>query len=98
LEGHIVENLMQILEADSEQCYFWATHTGVEIDLLVADGGNLRGFEIKRTSSPRITPSIRFAIDDLQLSRVDIVHAGNESFPLSDRVNAISASRLLVDI
>ncbi len=93
-EGHIVENLINALGVESDQCFFWATHNGAEVDLVIMDGGELRGFEIKRTSSPRITPSIRSAIENLQLSRVDVIHAGNDCFPLSDRVNAISASRL----
>ena len=97
-EGFMIENIIDALGVESSQCYFWATHTGAEIDLVVAEGGRLRGFEIKRTSSPRISPSIRFAIEDLKLDRVDIIHAGAESFPLANRVNAICASRLLEHI
>ncbi|MCY4610567.1 MAG: ATP-binding protein [Gammaproteobacteria bacterium] len=97
-EGFIIENLIQILGAEERQCYFWATHTGAEIDLVVQQRGRLRGFEIKRTAAPKFTRSMRSALDDLQLSRIDVIHAGEESFPLARRVQAVSADRMLEEI
>jgi len=61
-------------------------------------GRHRYGFEIKRTTAPRVTPSIRSALDDLQLTRVDVIHAGAESFPLTKKVRAIAAQRLLTDL
>ena len=61
--------------------------------------GRLRlGFEIKRTSSPKLTPSIRSALSDLRLERLDVIHAGEETFPLADRVRAVALCRLLSDL
>ena len=98
-EGFIIENLIRILGADARQCYFWATHTGAEIDLLVQTGGaKLRGFEVKRTTAPRITRSMRTAMEDLQLDGLDVIHAGEETFPLAKRIRAVAAARLLEDI
>jgi predicted AAA+ superfamily ATPase len=97
-EGFIVEMLLQRLGARREQCYFWATHTGAELDLLVMDGRRRIGFEVKRTTAPRITPSMRSALADLHLTRLDVVHAGSESFPMAKRVRAVSAHRLLDDV
>lgn len=94
-EGYIVENLIQVLDVEERDCFFWGTHTGAEIDMIVNSGGRLRGFEIKRTASPRITGSIRSALEDLKLDRVDIIYPGCENFALSERVNAISASTIL---
>jgi hypothetical protein len=97
-EGFIVEALIQRLGARSDQCYFWATHTGAELDLLVVDGPRRLGFEIKRTTAPGLTPSIRHALSDLRLTRLDVLHAGAETFPLAPSVRAVAAHRLLEDV
>jgi hypothetical protein len=97
-EGFLMESLIRQLGADAERCYFWATHTGAELDLLVVRGGIRLGFEIKRTTAPRITPSMRSALGDLELTRLDVIHAGSETFPLAPRVRAVAAERLLADL
>jgi hypothetical protein len=48
-----------------EECYFWATHTGAELDLLLGRGRQRRGFEFKRTASPRLTGALTAADDTL---------------------------------
>ena len=93
-EGFVLENLIRVFGGKDVQFYFWAAHTGAKVDLIARSGGQLRGFEIRRTSAPRITRSVRFALEDLSLTRMDIVHAGPASFPLDRRIRAISAERL----
>ena len=68
------------------------------LDLLVVRGRRRYGFEIKRTTAPRITPSMRSALESLQLNRLDVIHAGSETFPLARGMRAIAAQRLLVDL
>jgi len=97
-EGFMLEAVIQRLEARPDQCYFWATHTGAELDLLVVDGSRRYGFEIKRTTAPALTPSIRSAVADLSLFRLDVIHAGRETFPLAGSVRAVAATRLLDDV
>ena len=97
-EGFVLEAVLQRLDAKPAQCYFWATHTGAELDLLVVHGRHLYGFEIKRTTAPRITPSMRSALGDLQLTHLDVVHAGSETFPLGQKIRALAAERLLDDL
>ena len=69
-----------------------------EMDLIVHVGGRLRGFEVKRTSAPRVTRSMRTALEDLPLDRVDVIHAGSETFPLGQRIRAVAASRVPDDV
>jgi predicted AAA+ superfamily ATPase len=97
-EGFMLEAIINRLGVSPEQCYFWATHTGAELDLLITHGGRRYGFEIKRTTSPRITPSMRSAVTDLDLTRLDLVHAGSETFPLARGIRALAAARLLADL
>jgi predicted AAA+ superfamily ATPase len=57
-EGFVISQLIPRLGVEYEECYYWATHAGAELDLLVRKGGNRFGFEIKRTSTPKITASM----------------------------------------
>lgn len=86
-EGFVIE---QVLAATSyESAFFWATHQGAEIDLILERGDELLGIECKRADSPRITPSIRIALEDLKLDRVAIIYPGNKRYRLDNRVEAI---------
>ncbi|WNM24782.1 ATP-binding protein [Demequina capsici] len=75
--------------------YFWRTQDGAEIDLIVDFGSTRWGIEIKRTDSPKVTPSMRHALEDLGLERIIVVHAGPDRFPLAERIEAIGAAELL---
>ena len=97
-EGFVISQIIRRLRARPEECYFWGTHAGSELDLLVVSGRSRLGFEVKRTSSPRITPSMRNALRDLKLQRLDTIHAGERSFPLAEGIRAIAMSRLLEDL
>ncbi len=97
-EGFAIQQLVARLDADPEESFFWATHAGAELDMLVVRGRHRLGFEIKRTSSPKITRSMHSAIADLKLEQLTIVHAGQYTFPLSETIRAVAFSRLLTDI
>ena len=91
-EGFIIE---QILAAEPhDEAWYWATHQGAEIDLILRRGARLLGVECKRADAPRLTPSIRIAIDDLDLERVAIVYPGAKRFALADRVEAVPLDAL----
>jgi len=93
-EGFAITAITAALGARREECYFWALHTGAELDLLVARGQRRLGFEIKLTDSPRITPSMRSALEHLDLERLYLVHAGEHRFPLAERIEALPLREL----
>jgi uncharacterized protein len=97
-EGFAMGQVMRRLNVRGDECYFWATHGGAELDLFVMRGRQRLGFEFKRTSSPAITPSMRSALSDLKLQSLYVIHAGDTTFPLDNRIRAIALSRLLEDI
>lgn len=97
-EGFAVEQIINRIQARSEECYFWSTYSGAELDLLVVRGRRRIGFEIKRTVSPKITPSMRQALKDLRLQRIEVIHAGEDTFPLEAKIRAVSLSRILTDL
>jgi len=41
---------------------------------------------------------MRFALSDLSLERLDVIHAGDASFDLGRKIRAVSWKRLLKDI
>jgi predicted AAA+ superfamily ATPase len=97
-EGFVLREVVERLGARPEEIFFWATHAGAELDLLVVRGQRRLGFELKRTAAPRMTPSIRTALDDLRLERVDVVYPGEHTFPLTERVRALALPRLYEDL
>jgi predicted AAA+ superfamily ATPase len=97
-EGLMMQQTAAHLGAHPEEQYFWATHAGAELDLLVVRGRRRLGFEFKHSSQPSPTPSMRIAMRDLSLDRLVVVHAGDDSFPLGDGIEAVAARRLLTDV
>ncbi len=97
-EGFVIQQIIQHLGVAANEHFFWATHGGAELDLLVVRGRKRWGFEVKRTSSPSITPSMRTAMADLKLQRLFVVHAGNHSFDMTKKIRAIALSELLDEL
>lgn len=97
-EGFALEAVVRRLGVDRRDCYFWGTHSGAELDLLVVRGRRRWGFEFKRTSAPAVTKSMRIAIEDLRLQRLDVVHGGPHTFQLTPGIRALALPRLLEDL
>jgi predicted AAA+ superfamily ATPase len=97
-EGFMLSEIIQRLGAEPRECHFWATHGGVELDLLVVRGHRRLGFEFKRTTSPSVTHSMHVALADLKLDRLDVLHAGENTFPLAPKIRAVAAHRVLQDV
>lgn len=93
-EGLAIEEIVRKVGAAPEQRWFWATHGGAELDLLIVQGARRRGFEVKRTSMPRLTPSMRVAQRDLKLDELFVIHAGRDAFPLAPGIRAIPLHKL----
>ena len=97
-EGFALEVVASRVGALPEECFFWRTHTGAELDLLVVRGSQRLGFEFKRTTAPVVTPSMRVALADLRLKRLVVVHSGEQSFPMAADIQAVALSRILTDL
>ncbi len=91
-EGFVIEEVLALVQPD--EAYFWATHQGAEIDLVLRSQGRLLGIECKRTDVPRVTPSIRIALENLDLERVAIVYPGRKRFRIAQGVEAVPLSTL----
>jgi len=93
-EGFVLGEILHQLNIPPHAAYFWATHAGAELDLLVFRDGQPIGFEIKRTASPKMTPSMRTSLSDLNLVKLLVIHAGEHTFPLHEKIIAVPLSQL----
>ncbi len=91
-EGYALEEALHCIQP--EEAYFWATHQGAELDLLVFKDGRRLGLEMKRTDAPTLTPSMRIALEDLRLERLVVLYPGTRRYPLAERVEAVPISLL----
>lgn len=86
-EGYAIEEVLDAVRPD--EAYFWATHQGAEIDLVLRKDGHLFGVECKRADAPRMTPSLRIALEDLKLERIAVVYPGSKRYALAQNVEAV---------
>jgi uncharacterized protein len=91
-EGYAIEEAIKLVAPD--ECYFWATHGGAELDLLMFKGGRRWGVEVKREDAPRLSPSIRSALDDLRLDHLTVLYPGVKAYSLGPRVSVVPLSEL----
>jgi predicted AAA+ superfamily ATPase len=97
-EGFALSAVASRLQARPEECFFWATHSGAELDLLVIRGNRRLGLEFKRSTTPSVTRSMHTAIQDLRLRRLWVVHAGERVFDLGRRIRAVPLPRILEEL
>ena len=91
-EGFALE---QTLLAHGERdVYFYGTHRGAELDLLLLRHGRRWGFEFKCTDAPRTTKSMHVVVDDLGLEHLWVVYPGDREYPLADAVTALPLKKI----
>ena len=86
-EGYAIEEAIRAVSPDG--AYFWATHNGAELDLLLVKNGRRIGIECKRSDAPRLTPSMRIAMTDLGLDRLIVIYPGARRYPLAEKVEVV---------
>ena len=92
-EGFAIDQVLRIARPDT--AYFWATHGGAELDLLMFRNEQRIGVEFKRADAPMLTPSMRTAMTDLQLDALYVVYPGSRRYALAERVEAVPLGALV---
>jgi len=95
-EGYALEEILRSAETDS--AYFWATHQGAELDLLMEWRGRRYGVECKRVDAPRLTPSMRIALKDLHLERLAVVYPGPDRYAIAEQVEAVPLTSAITGV
>lgn len=92
-EGFVIEQLLAAWRP--EGAWFWATHGGAELDLLVTRAGRRLGVEIKRADAPRLSASMRQALADLELDRLLVITPSARSYRLNERTEVLPLAKAL---
>jgi predicted AAA+ superfamily ATPase len=92
-EGYALDQVLRIARPDS--AWFWATHAGAELDLLMLKDGRRIGVEFKCTDAPALTPSMRIALADLELEALYVVYPGSRRYRLAANVEAVPLGAVL---
>lgn len=91
-EGYIITEILAVTEPDD--AFYWATHAGAELDLMLLKGNKRIGVEIKRADAPGITPSMRTAISDLGLNKLFVIYPGPKRYTLSRNIEVLPITDL----
>lgn len=83
-KGFALEHVIDAFK--TRDFYFWATHAGAELDLMLIHAGRRYGFEFKYSDAPRRKRSMHIAIHDLNLEHLYVIYPGKESYPLSENI------------
>jgi predicted AAA+ superfamily ATPase len=86
-EGFALEEVLRAAQPD--EAYFWAVHSGAELDLLMFKDGHRIGVEFKREDAPRLTRSMRTAFTDLELERLLVVYPGSRPYQIAEHIHAL---------
>ncbi len=78
-EGFALEQILTTINL--QEAYFWATHSGAEVDLFFLHNGRRFGIEIKFNEAPGITKSMKTSSETLKLEHLFIIYPGNHIYP-----------------
>jgi hypothetical protein len=94
-EGYAVEEILKALRPD--EAYYWATHNGAELDLLLFKDGRRIGVECKRADAPTLTPSMRIALGDLKLDELRVVYPGTRRYALAKGIEVVPLAECVIE-
>lgn len=80
----IVPRVLRVFRPHS--AYFYAVHSGSELDLFFISEGRRIGFEFKRVDAPKVSRSMRIALDDLKLDVLNVIYPGKRAYALEDNI------------
>ena len=91
--GDAVEEVRKALR--QEETYYWATHGGAEIDLVLFQNGRRIDVECQRADAPVLTPSLRIALADRKLDELRVVYPGEKRYSLTKKIESVPLSQLV---
>ena len=92
-EGYVIEEIIKSMRPD--EAYFWGTHSGAELDLLLIKDNKRIGVECKRMDAPKLTPSMRSAMVDLELDKLVVVYPGSQPYSLAQGINVLPLAMIV---
>lgn len=96
-EGYALEVCAKALGKKDDELFFWATHSGAELDLLWMHGGKTWGIEFKYSDAPTMTKSMTHSLTDLDLAHLWVVYPGHTSYPIREQVTVLPLSQITAE-
>lgn len=88
-ESFALKQILYLNNYDENDCYYWSTHQGPELDLLVMHRGKRLGYEFKFSEAPEVTKSMHIAMEDLKLDSLTIVNPGPDEYQIDEKINVL---------
>jgi len=85
-EGFALEQVIRDYQAEQEECYYWGIHAEAELDLLIMKNGKRIGFECKYNDAPRLTKSMKTALETLKLDNLFVIYPGKKEYRLDEKI------------
>ena len=97
-EGFALEQVVHLVNPDNlKECYFWSTHNNAELDLIVIGGNKKFGFEFKYMDAPKLTPSMKIALEDLKLDEITVIYPGDKDYEIHQKVRAVGLENFVTN-
>ncbi len=93
-EGFALEELVSVLVKRDSEVFFYAAHSGVEVDLYWQEKGKKMGAEFKYIDAPKTTKSMHQAIADLDLDELWVVYPGDKKYQLTEKIWVLPLSEI----
>lgn len=93
-EGFALEEVIRHLRLNYNEVFFWAVHTGADLDLLFFRKGSPWGIEFKYMDAPKITSSMCSAMQELKLKHLWVIYPGKANYKLDKNISVLSINNL----
>jgi len=98
-EGFMIEQIIsrEMLQETGSLFYFFRTHAGAEIDLIIERGSERIGYEFKCSVSigKRDWANLRAGIDEGIIHKGFLVYMGERTFPVAEHISVLNGEELL---
>lgn len=95
-EGFVLEQVLLLVRP--AEAYFWASHSGAEVDLFFLHRGRRFGVEAKFNEAPRVTTSMRIALQDLRLEHLWVIYPGQHIYPVHEKITVVPLRDAAVEL
>ncbi len=95
----MIEQLIsrEILQRDGSLFYFYRTHAGAEIDLIIDRGSERIGYEFKCAVSAgkRDWANLQAGIDEGVIHKGLVVYTGDRNFAVTEKIRVVHGEHVL---
>ncbi|WPR73924.1 ATP-binding protein [Algoriphagus sp. NG3] len=97
-EAFVINQTAAVLKSDDEM-YYYRTHDGAEIDLLIRRNNTwFAAAEIKFSLSPKLTKGTYLAMEDLGIEKLHVVIPREENYPMAKNIQVVGVQKFLLSI